>query len=162
MKSPWLAPPLCVPTGFSTGDCIVRPLTIHDAVHDYDAVMTSRATIQGLFGPGSDWPAEGLTLEQNLIDLAWHQKEFELRGSFAYTVVSADATRTLGCIYVYPSRKRAFDAEVFFWVRATGCPAGFEGRLATAVNQWLQAEWPFATIARPGRDIPWEDWDRLP
>jgi hypothetical protein len=48
---------------------------------------------------------EGLTLEQNLIDLGWHQKEFQRRRSFAYTVVHPSESQVLGCVYINPTRK---------------------------------------------------------
>ena len=46
--------------------------------------------------PGDTWP-DGLTLEVNLIDLAWHQREFTIGHSFAYTVMNDDESRCLGC-----------------------------------------------------------------
>lgn len=66
--------------------------------------------------PASGWPV-GLTLEQNLIDLGWHQKEFQTRRSFAYTVVSLDESMVLGCVYLNPSSKRDYDAVAFLWAR---------------------------------------------
>jgi len=77
-------------------------LTVNDVIKDYDAVMSSLNHLQGIFGPNSTWPEADLTLEQDLIDLGWHQKEFQIRSSFAYTVVSPDETRVLGCLYIFP------------------------------------------------------------
>ena len=65
-------------------------LTVNDVVKDYDAVMTSVDHLRGVFGPHSTWPRPDLTLEQDLIDLGWHQKEFQRRRSFSYTVVAPD------------------------------------------------------------------------
>eukprot|EP01041_Mallomonas_annulata_P025270 gene25271-biopygen18111 len=95
MKTPWIPTPT-IPRVLETERVRLRPLTIHDAVKDFDAVMTSRAEIWELFGPGSGWPAETLSLEQDLIDLAWHQKEFEIGGSYTYTVEALDASQVLG------------------------------------------------------------------
>src|SRR5689334_19468306 len=80
----------------------LRPLTIHDVVKDYDAVMTSREHLWELFGERWGWPAATLTLEQDLIDLAWHQKEGQLKRSFAFAVLSPDESRVVGCVYVDP------------------------------------------------------------
>ena len=102
MKTPWLPAPLPIPQGLVGDGWRLRPLTVHDVVKDYDAVMSSRAQLWELFGPGSDWPLESLSLEQDLIDLAWHQKEFQLRTSFTYTLVTLDGERVLGCVYVMP------------------------------------------------------------
>ncbi|MEZ5501562.1 MAG: hypothetical protein R3E50_02480 [Halioglobus sp.] len=77
----------------------LRPLTIHDAVKDYDAVMTNSERLRTVFRPGGQWPL-GLTLEQDIVELGWHQTEFQLRTSFAYTVTSLDETQIMGCLYL--------------------------------------------------------------
>jgi hypothetical protein len=73
MKTPWLRAPHAPPAGLATPRCRLRPLLMSDALQDYDAVMSSRGALWELFGPGTDWPREGLTLEEDTIDLAWHQ-----------------------------------------------------------------------------------------
>ena len=81
----------------------------------YEAVMSIVNHLSQVW-PYSNWP-ESLTLEQNLIDLAWHQKEFQRRTSFAYTMVTTDEKKVIGCVYFYPTSKSGYDAEVFMWVR---------------------------------------------
>jgi hypothetical protein len=73
MKTPWLRAPHEAPPGLVTPRCRLRALLMSDAVGDYDAVMSSREALWECFGPGSDWPREDLSLEQDTIDLAWHQ-----------------------------------------------------------------------------------------
>jgi len=149
-----------VPATLETAEFRLRMLTVNDVVKDYDAVMTSIEHCKTVW-PGSKWP-EGLTLEQNLIDLGWHQKEFQTRRSFAYTVVRPDESRILGCVYIVPSRKRGHDAEVYLWARQSELAGGLEDRLYTAVKNWIAAEWPFSQPGYPGRDIPWETWRAIP
>src|SRR4051812_23172532 len=97
-----------VPDGFAVPERLegdgfhLRPLTIHDLVKDYDAVMTSADRLVGSMNPSSTWPV-GLTLEDDLIDLAWHHREFTVRSSFAYTVMAPDESSCLGCVYLYPT-----------------------------------------------------------
>jgi hypothetical protein len=55
----------------------LRPLTIQDAVRNYDAVVTSEKRLRKVYDPGGYWPC-GSTLEQNIIELGWHQTEFQL------------------------------------------------------------------------------------
>ncbi|MBO0791233.1 MAG: hypothetical protein J2P36_09820, partial [Ktedonobacteraceae bacterium] len=76
--------------------------------------MSGREHLHTIFGPQTVWPAETMTLEQNLEDLRWHQSEFENRTSCAYTVMSLDENQCLGCTYIYPITKAqsAFDAQV--------------------------------------------------
>jgi len=69
-----------VPSGLETEEFRLRMLTVHDVVRDYDAVMSSVEHCQTIWG--GNWPV-GLTLEQNLIDLGWHQKGFQTRRAFA-------------------------------------------------------------------------------
>jgi RimJ/RimL family protein N-acetyltransferase len=139
----------------------LRPLTVHDAVKDFDAVMTSAERLQTVFDPGDDWPS-GLTLEQNLIELAWHQAEFQLRTSFAYTVVSLDESQVLGCFYIYPTRKRGHDVEITMWVRQSEAESGLDEHLFGLTRFWIEAHWPFANPAYPGRTIDWDSWRSLP
>jgi len=73
MKTPWLAAPHVAPKLLETPRLRLRPLLVTDAVRDYDAVMTSRKELWDIFGPGSGWPEESLSLEQDIVDLGWHQ-----------------------------------------------------------------------------------------
>lgn len=138
-----------VPQSLETPGFRLRPLTIHDVVKDYDAVMTSADHLVGVFGDDSPWPA-GLTLEQDLIDLGWHQKEFQNRKSFTYTVMSLDEARCLGCVYIYRSEGGA-DADVFLWARQSELARGLESDLKAAVDAWLREVWPFTSVRYPER-----------
>ena len=100
-----------VPAVVETARFRLRSITIHDAFRDYDAVMSSRAHLWERFGAIWGWPAADLSLEQNIIDLAWHQKEFQLRSSFDFAVMSLDETRLLGCVYVDPPHADGTDAD---------------------------------------------------
>ena len=157
MTTPFVPSDFAVPPGLETAEFRLRMLTIHDLIKDYDAVMTSAAHLAKIW-PGGDWPA-GLTLEQNLVDLGWHQKEFQIRRSFAYTVVRPDESCVLGCVYINPSRKQAFDAAILLWARQAELAGGLEQRLLDAVRSWIRASWPFRSPAFPGRDTPWEVWN---
>ena len=152
MKTPWIPVPT-VPRLLDTGRLRLRPLTIHDAVKDFDAVMTSRAEIWELFGPGSGWPAETLSLEQDLIDLAWHQKEFEIGGSYTFTVESLDASQVLGCVYIFPPTQAGVDADVFYWVRSSELAGGVPDHLWEHLRRWLGNDWGFKRLALNGGGI---------
>ena len=85
--NPFVPGEFVVPATLETKEFRLRMLTVNDVVKDYDAVMTSVEHLKTIWPDGS-WP-EGLTFEQDLIDLGWHQKEFQRRRSFAYTVVTS-------------------------------------------------------------------------
>ncbi len=149
-----------IPSGVETTGFKIRMLTINDVVKDYDAVMSSIERLTGVFGPNETWP-EGLTLEEDLVDLGWHQKEFELKNSFAYTVMNLDESRCLGCVYVDPSEKMNYDARVILWVRQSEAGSGLDEELFTTVKTWLSEKWWFSAVAFPGREITWHHWESL-
>ena len=155
-----------VPDGFSVPSNLVtefrlRMLTVNDVVKDYDAVMSSVEHLKGVFGPKSTWPSPELTLEQDLIDLGWHQKEFQNRSSFAYTVMSLGETRCLGCVYIYPAESADYDAQVILWARQSELASGLEDRLLSEVKDWMTTAWPFEKVGFPGKEIPWAQWISL-
>ncbi len=117
MKNVLVPPDFKIPDVLETDKFKLRMLKVTDVVKDYDAVITSVNHLQGIFGPRSKWPSKDLTFEQDLIDLGWHQKEFQIRSSFAYTVMNPGESQCLGCIYIFPSTKSGFDAEVYMWVK---------------------------------------------
>lgn len=159
-KPQFVPPEFSVPTGLVAEAFTLRMLSIDDVEKDFEAVTSSAAHVSQVW-PDSDWP-QGLTLRQNLIDLGWHEKEFQNRSSFAYTVVSPDDSRVLGCVYLYPTLKAAYDAEIFLWVRESELAAGLDGDLFQAVRAWLGSAWPFERPAYPGRLIAWDEWAALP
>lgn len=147
-----------VPASLKTDEFHLRMLTVNDLVKDFDAVVSSVDHCKTIWG--GKWP-EGLTLEQNLIDLGWHQKEFQTRRSFAYTVVAPDESIVLGCVYILPTTNEGYDAEVFLWIRQSHLECGMEDRLYEAVQYWLARVWPFKSVAYPGRSISLEAWAAL-
>ena len=143
-----------------TANFTLRMLSVDDVEKDFEAVMSSAARLSQVW-PDSGWPA-GLTLRQNLIDLGWHEKEFQNRSSFAYTMVASDESQVLGCVYFYPTEKAGYDSEVFLWVRESEAARDLDKELFEVVQHWLASDWPFENPACPGRTISWEHWDALP
>ena len=160
---PFIPDDFAVPTELTADRYRLRMLTIRDVVQDYDAVMSSAEHIAHVNPfPGSDWPA-GLTLEDNLIDLGWHQAEFRNRTSFAFTVVELDESRVIGCVYIFPTRKAGYDARVVLWTRPPEQLSFLdEQELRGVVRRWLSEAWPFKRPAFPGADLSWEAWAALP
>lgn len=127
-----------IPALHVLGHFTLRALSVSDLDRDFSAVMASAVEIKAA-NPGSNWP-DGLTKEKNLIDLAWHQREFEARRSFAWVIESQDG-EYLGCLYVYPSIAGEQAADVVWWWRAGAVvsPRSFREQLA----QWLaSSDWP--------------------
>jgi hypothetical protein len=146
-----------VPARLDADGFHLRMLTVNDLEKDYDAVMSSAARLKGSLNPQSKWP-DGLTLEDDLVDLGWHQREFRLRRSFCYTVMSPDEAICLGCCYIYPSEKASYDAKAYWWVRTSALTVGLDERLGGVFRRWHNDSWPFRRVAFPGRDISGSDW----
>jgi hypothetical protein len=116
----------------------LRMLTADDVVKDFDAICDR------VDHEGAPQPPFVSTVAENLVDLGWHQKEFQLRRSFAYTVVAPDESRVLGCAYIYPSETH--DARVWMWVRRDAWEDGLDPLVEGALRDWLERDWPFANV----------------
>jgi hypothetical protein len=133
-----------VPAGLEHERFRLRMLTIGDVEPDFEAI---RERVDHL---GAPQPAFVPTIDLNLVDLGWHQKEFELRRSFAYTVVAPDESEVLGCVYLYPSETH--DAHVKLWVRKSAWDDGLDPVLEETVREWVAARWPFERVTFGDRD----------
>lgn len=157
---PFVSSDFTPPEKLATKTYRLRMLSVADVVKDYDAVMSSEAHIKALWN-NTRWPT-GLTFEQNLVDLGWHQKEFQRKRSFAYTITDPDDAHIIGAVYINPTRKVGYDAVVYLWTRpAEQTDLVTPEMVREDVRRWLDAEWPFENPVFPGTDISWDDWDAL-
>ncbi len=135
-----------VPETFITERFIMRKLCFSDAKLDYEAVMSSIDIIRDT--RGGTWPTHELTFEEDQIDLAWHQREFEFRSTFAYTIMNLEETECLGCMYIYPAghrdkKSQNGDADISFWVTQKEYDKGLYAELYKHILKWLANKWPF-------------------
>ena len=137
-----------IPNSFVCDEFRLRPLDVSDAEADYEAVMESKVELRALFG--GDWPEDDFSLEQNRSDLKEHQKAFQDRESFTYSVVAVDQSRILGCVYIHPCDEA--DAQVIFWVRSSEKGQGLDQILQGTLQNWLTSAWPFNDVKFPGRE----------
>jgi len=128
---------------------------------DYEAYMSSIPHLQETFTRSTGWPREGITADEAKKDMETEQARFEARSSFAYAILTLDGSRERGCIYVYPSDVEGYDAVVTMWVTKAEYDAGFDAEFYEWAQGWIEAEWPFAKVAYPGRAIAWDEWDAL-
>lgn len=147
-----------IPTTLKTDRFHLLKLTTKDAEKDYEAIMTSIDHLQGVFGPFDPWPQPDLTLEQDIKDLYFHQKEFERRSSFAYTVMNLDESKCLGCVYIIPSVNPKYDAMAITWVRKDELKNGLDKYLFEAIKKWVQEKWLFRQVAYP-KEIGWKEFE---
>ncbi|GAB3254370.1 hypothetical protein [Chitinimonas naiadis] len=138
------------------------------ADEDFRAVRASADDIRHVFGPENDWPDAQISYEENLADLARHEQEFHDRVAFAYALLDPTGSDYLGCVYLrriksrlaHDPRKQMFQAQAFFWLSSlhhTLLPTD----VLTTLQDWLARDWPFHSVAFPGRVQSWAQWDAM-
>src|SRR3954452_1299321 len=79
----------------------LEPLTGEHNARDHAAWSGSMEHIHRTPGfQQGNWPHE-MTPDQNLADLIRHDKDFQARRGFTYTVLDPDDD-IVGCVYIYP------------------------------------------------------------
>ena len=99
--------------------------------------MATAPLLGAFFG---DWPA-GLTREDNLIDLAWHEREFTARRSFSWIVRDTGGTY-IGCFYVFPQIGARRRAEAALWLCDMSDRLGIATSLKADLDHWLSENLP--------------------
>ena len=139
-----------VPTRLETDDFVLEPLGPQHNQSDYAAWSSSRAHIHATPGwEDSKWP-DDRDLDANRADLERHADDFRNRVGFTYTVLERINREVIGCVYIYPVPDNESDARVLSWVRADR--AGLDAKLWRAVSDWIEADWPFATVEYAARN----------
>ncbi|MEM1232845.1 MAG: hypothetical protein AAGH70_01835 [Pseudomonadota bacterium] len=90
-------------------------------------------------GPG-DWP-DGLTLADNAIDLAWHEREFTVKRSFSWILRDEDGGY-LGCFYIYPAIGARGSAKVVLWIRKRADREALAHTLKAELEAWTSTTLP--------------------
>jgi len=127
----------------------LEPLTGEHNARDHAAWSGSMEHIHRTPGfQQGNWPHE-MTLDQNLADLIRHDKDFQTRRGFTYTVLDPDDD-VVGCVYIYPLAGDPSAANVSSWVTETR--ADLDAPLYHAVSEWLERDWPFPRVEYGARD----------
>ncbi len=135
-----------------TGDGFhLEPLGEQHNGRDHAAWMSSIDHIRRTpgFSPEEEpgWP-EPMTLERNMEDLVRHAKDFHERKGFTYSIL--EGADVIGCIYIYPSRAPAHDAEISSWVRESR--AELDEPVREELATWIDEAWPFSNPSYAGRE----------
>ncbi|OOM80519.1 hypothetical protein [Clostridium sp. BL-8] len=145
MKKSFVSDEFAVPIIHKTADFTIRKLTVLDLHKDYEAVMEAKDHIHEIYSKEytNGWPEDTLTLEEDEKDLKRHEKEFNERAAFAYTVFDFEDQNCLGCIYIDPSNSH--DAEITMWTRESVT----DELLYRTVTKWIENDWPFENVSYP-------------
>ncbi len=133
-----------VPPGLETSGFVLEPLGPEHNEQDYDAWTSSMGHIVETPGyPDGSWPRE-MTRNENRADLQRHADDFRNRKGFTYTVLDPASRDVIGCVYIYPLPDSDHAARTLSWVRESH--AHLDAPLQRAVAEWLDSDWPFASI----------------
>jgi hypothetical protein len=132
-----------IPLELATEKFRLEPLGPQHNDADVAAWTSSIAHIRATPGyPDGGWPPEdGMSAADNERDLVRHASDFATRRGFTYTVLDPESGDTIGCVYLYPTKREGYDVEVLSWVSAAR--AELDAPLADAVLAWLETDWPF-------------------
>jgi hypothetical protein len=149
-----------IPAEWRTKDLWLRVLRSDVTELDYAALMESRERLRQW--SDSTWPSDDFTLQENERDLIEHEREWEDREAFAYTVLDPDGLRCEGCVYINSLADsiigRGHDlrtdgapltedaAVVSFWVRDSALERDLDRQLLAGLNEWFRSEWPFSQL----------------
>jgi RimJ/RimL family protein N-acetyltransferase len=132
-----------VSAGLRTEVFTLEPLSVRHNELDFAAWTSSIEHIRQTPGyPDGRWPRL-MSPEQNTADLARHERDFASRDGFTYTVLDPATGDVIGCVYLYPSQREGYDADVRSWVRADR--ADLDKPLYEVVSGWLARDWPFTS-----------------
>ena len=142
----FVPPDFDVPLGLETSEFVLEPLGPEHNELDYDAWTSSMEHIAATPGyPDGSWPRE-MTRDENRADLQRHADDFRTRKGFTYTVLDPASRDVIGCVYIYPLRDSDSDNDAcaLSWVRESH--AHLDTPLWHAVSEWLESDWPFASV----------------
>jgi RimJ/RimL family protein N-acetyltransferase len=140
----FVPPAFDVPVRLETPEFVLEPLGPEHNEPDYDAWSSSIEHVRATPGfPYGSWPRE-MTREENRADLQRHADDFRARRGFTYTVLEPASRDVIGCVYIYPVRDGAEDADARSWVRESH--AHLDVPLWRTVSEWLAADWPFDSV----------------
>lgn len=139
---------------------VLRKLTVDEVEKDYAAVMSSKESLRQIFCENDDWPSDDMTIEENYRDLLEHQEEFDKNEGFAYTIVTPDDTKCIGCLYIYPFPYGRYDSRVYYWL-VDDENERLSGVLHDFVDQWIPEVFGLERLIYPGRSIDHQSFKDL-
>jgi len=122
--------------------------------------MSSKESLRQIFDDNDDWPADDMTLEKNYEDLQYHQEEFDTNKSFAYTIVTPDNTKCIGCLYIYPFKYGVYDSQVYYWF-IDEVNGDLSSPFQIFIKDWIPEVFKLKNIVYPGRSISHGEFKNL-
>ena len=150
MSHPWSSD-FTPPQVLDTDIVHLEPLSPVHTELDFAALMVSREHLPRTLHWG-DWPCPDFTVEENRGDLQRHWDEFNRREAYAYTVLTPDKEKCIGCIYMRPwdySGEEQSRMSLRYWVIEEELPADLDIHLLDSVLSWVDHAWSFESVIVP-------------
>ena len=147
------------PVAFEGPGFRLRPLNFEVMLLDYEAVLKGALNLTTA-DRSDEYDYSKFTLQDEIIEVGWHTGEWRRRHSFAYSVMSPDNSVCYGSVYINPTKKREYDAEVIMWV-VPDEHARLDAAVYEGVKRWMADAWPLQKVGYPGREVSFGDWDKL-
>lgn len=112
----------------------------------------------GVGGPVWTWSMNEYDLGHDMLDEIWWETEFSANMAFSYHIVNSKSDESLGQVSIFPSKIKGYDTEVYIWLHSGKQDEDLDKQLFEVVEQWLSSDWPFESVAFPGRKISWKKW----
>lgn len=137
-----------IPAPLTTDRFVTEPLNEQHAELDFAAIMLCRGRLREELQWGN-WPPDDFTVELNRADLRGHYEEFNRGEAFAYTVLSPDRAKCLGCLYLERCPEIE-GAQLAFWVIDDAI--AMEGHLVSSAIAWVHRDWHLPQLLIPLRE----------
>ncbi len=128
---------IALPRSLELGIYNLTPLSPAEVDEDYAAVMATAPLLGDFFG---DWP-EGLTRAENLIDLAWHEREFTTKRSFSWIIRNTSGSY-IGCFYLSPAPGMLGQCQADLWLCDIADRTATAHGIKSALADWLAEHLP--------------------
>jgi len=168
MSARMFPPEFVVPTTVVDGRFRVRPLVMEDLARDYQAYMGCVEYLRygGFLQPPDgalfDWPTPDITIRWALVLLAEIEFSLHYGQRVEYGIFDLAEREEFGCLYVLPSLKAGYDAQVTMWVRQD-VHDELDALLFEHLRGWVPTAFPMLDrIVFPGRELSWPEWSALP
>ncbi len=128
--------------------------------HQYGDLLLGANSMEtvGAGGPVWEWTMQDYGLGHDMMDEIWWENEFSVSMAFSYAVFIANSDESIGQLSISPSRTKGYDAEVYIWLHSGKQQEELDKALFEMVEQWISTDWPFESVAFPGRRISWKKW----
>jgi hypothetical protein len=150
---------ITAPSRLENEDFYARPLARNDIDADLAGVNSSIEIIQKT--RGGSWPSGVLNKDEDLLDLAWHEREYKDGDSFAY-VIYTNNDEYVGCFYLYAVGVRTplteqnidYDVDASWWVTTDMYENGYYEKVYEALHKWLTENFKFSKVLYSNKHIP--------